>query len=61
MSSMPDSLRGKLPPAQLFHEVLEHRWFLNERAGEDVGLPTAAASYFADVLPGRLDYNALRL
>jgi hypothetical protein len=24
-------------------------------------LPTAAASYFADVLPGRLDYNALRL
>ena len=60
MNSMPDSLRGKLPPAQLFHEVLEHRWFLNERAGEDVGLPTAAASYFADVLPGRLDYTALR-
>ena len=43
MNSMPDSLRGKLPPAQLFHEVLEHRWFLNERAVEDVGLPTAAA------------------
>jgi len=55
MSSMPDSLRGKLPPAQLFHEVLEHRWYLNEKAGKDVGLEFATQAYFKDILPFRRD------
>ena len=29
----PRELRGKLEPAEIFHEVLEHRWFLSERRG----------------------------
>ena len=48
--AVPKDLRGKLEPAEIFHEVLEHRWFLSERAGRDVGLMPAAQSYVADVL-----------
>jgi len=31
--------------------VLEHRWFLSEKAQRDVGTAEAAQSYFATVLP----------
>ena len=48
--AVPKELRGKLEPAEIFHEVLEHRWFLSERAGRDVGLMPAARSYVDDVL-----------
>jgi hypothetical protein len=37
VQAVPRPMRGKLEPAELFHEVLEHRWFLSERAGQDVG------------------------
>ena len=33
VTSVPGDLRGKLEPAELYHEVLEHRWFLSEDAG----------------------------
>ena len=36
--TVPRKLRTKLEPAEVFHEVLEHRWYLSERAGHDVGL-----------------------
>ncbi|MFM8328996.1 MAG: DUF4032 domain-containing protein, partial [Actinomycetales bacterium] len=38
INSVPDNLRGRIEDAQLFHEVLEHRWYLGEHAGHDVGL-----------------------
>ena len=44
-------LAGRLAPAEVFHEVLEHRWFLSERAERDVGTAEAAPSYFTTVLP----------
>ncbi|MFY8255378.1 MAG: DUF4032 domain-containing protein, partial [Candidatus Planktophila sp.] len=37
------------------HEVLEHRWYLSEKAGHDVGLEFAAKTYVAEVLPYRRD------
>ncbi len=49
--AIPDSLRGRLEPAQVFTEILEHRWFLSEAAGVDVGTTEATWSYFATVLP----------
>lgn len=49
---VPVELRDKLDPVQVFHEVLEHRWFLSERAGHDVGTEAAAAAYFDQILPG---------
>jgi Domain of unknown function (DUF4032)/Lipopolysaccharide kinase (Kdo/WaaP) family len=48
--AVPKDQRGKLEPAEIFHEVLEHRWFLSERAGQDVGLDVAADAYVRDVL-----------
>ncbi|MEA2419727.1 MAG: hypothetical protein QOE60_1933 [Thermoleophilaceae bacterium] len=51
VDAIPPELAGRLAPAEVFHEVLEHRWFLSERAGRDVGTRAAARSYFATVLP----------
>ena len=51
MRLMPPQLSTRLSPAEVFHEVLEHRWFLSEQAGRDVGTTVAARSYFEDVLP----------
>ncbi len=57
--AVPKDLRGKLEPAEIFHEVLEHRWFLSEREGRDVGLLAAARSYVADVLTHKPDERAV--
>jgi hypothetical protein len=51
VDAIPPELVGRLAPAEVFHEVLEHRWFLSERAKRDVGTPEAARSYLATVLP----------
>ena len=51
MALMPAELASRLAPAEVFHEVLEHRWFLSEQAGRDIGTTAAARSYFANVLP----------
>jgi len=51
VDAIPPELVGRLAPAEVFHEVLEHRWFLSEQAKRDVGTSEAAESYFATVLP----------
>ncbi|SDX76991.1 Lipopolysaccharide kinase (Kdo/WaaP) family protein [Modestobacter sp. DSM 44400] len=51
VESIPPDLVGRLAPAEVFHEILEHRWFLSERDGRDVGTTAAARSYFETVLP----------
>jgi tRNA A-37 threonylcarbamoyl transferase component Bud32 len=50
IDGVPPDLVGKLEPAELYHQVLEHRWFMSEAAGEDVGLGEAVTSYVRDVL-----------
>jgi hypothetical protein len=55
VNSVPTEHLGRVEPAQLFHEVLEHRWYLSEAAGHDVGLDFAAKSYVSEVLPYRRD------
>ena len=57
--AVPKDLRRKLEPAQVFHEVLDHRWFLAEAAQHDVPMPVAVASYVKNVLPKRPDEKAL--
>ena len=49
--AIPAHLRTRLDRAEIFHEILEHRWFLSEAAGLDVGTTAAARDYFARVLP----------
>lgn len=55
INSVPAEHLGRVEPAQLFHEVLEHRWYLSEAAGHDVGLDFACESYISGVLPYRRD------
>jgi Domain of unknown function (DUF4032)/Lipopolysaccharide kinase (Kdo/WaaP) family len=50
IGSIPRSLLAKLQAAEIYHQLLEHRWFLSERAGRDVSLEEALQSYIADVL-----------
>lgn len=52
---IPTEARGKLEPAEVFHEVLEHRWYLSEQAGREVDIFDAASDYLATVLPHRPD------
>lgn len=49
--AVPPDLRGSMDPAELYHELLEHRWFLSERAQHDIGLDTAVQDYIANILP----------
>ena len=53
VAAVPDALQGRLPAAEVFHQVLEHRWFLSEQAKHDVGIDQAVRSYVASELPHR--------
>jgi Domain of unknown function (DUF4032)/Lipopolysaccharide kinase (Kdo/WaaP) family len=57
--AVPAELRGKLEPTEMFVQVIEHRWFLSERSGRDVGLAPTVQSYLADVLSHRPDEQAV--
>ncbi|MGP5365214.1 DUF4032 domain-containing protein, partial [Brachybacterium tyrofermentans] len=43
--AIPRSMRSKLEPPEFFHEVLEHKWFLSEKAGTDVSLDETVRHY----------------
>src|SRR5581483_4111386 len=53
VAAVPEQLWTALPASEIFHEVLEHRWFLSEKAGKDVGIEQAVRSYVANELPKR--------
>jgi len=55
VAAVPADLQGKRAAAELFHELLEHRWFLSEQAGKDVGLDRTIPSYLEKVLRGAPD------
>ena len=48
---IPASMRGRLEPPEVFHEVLEHRWYLSEERGQEVDILDAAKDYFESELP----------
>ena len=55
ISRVPEEMRGRVERAQMFHEILENRWYLSEKAGYDVGLDEATDNYCQQVLPSRRD------
>jgi hypothetical protein len=55
MAMVPADARGKLEPAEIFHELLVHRWYLSERAGREVSLTDTARDYIATVLASKPD------
>ena len=59
VGAVPVEYTGRLEPAELFHEVLEHRWYMSEKQGGDVELIDAVRSYVSDILANRRDEEAL--
>jgi tRNA A-37 threonylcarbamoyl transferase component Bud32 len=52
---VPAEARGKLEPAEVFHEILQHRWFLSEENGVEADTFEAAEDYIANVLSTKPD------
>ena len=59
MSEVPPDQRGKLEPAQIYHEVLEHRWFMSERAGASVPFEEAISDYVRTILAEKPDEQSV--
>ncbi|QEO09371.1 DUF4032 domain-containing protein [Protaetiibacter larvae] len=53
--AIPKELRGKLEPAEVFHQLLDHRWYLSQNEGRNVPLAEALTSYVDTVLRHRRD------
>ncbi len=53
--SIPRELRGKLEPAEVFHQLLDHRWYLSQEQKRNVPLAEALTSYVDTVLRHRRD------
>ena len=58
VAAVPIELHAKRQPAELFHELLNHRWYRSEAAGRDVGMADAVASFIDQVLPDIPDERA---
>jgi tRNA A-37 threonylcarbamoyl transferase component Bud32 len=59
IAAVPRHKWTKRQPAQLYHELLEHRWYLSQRRGEEVPLQEAIDSYLEHVLPEIPDERTL--
>jgi hypothetical protein len=55
IATVQPELWGKREAAEVFHEILEHRWYLSQEAGRDVGILQAAREYVREVLPQARD------
>lgn len=53
--AIPRELRGKLEPAEIFHQLLDHRWYLSQNEHRDIPLAEAVSSYVDTVLRHRRD------
>lgn len=51
IAAMPKELVDKREPAQIFHEILDHRWYMTEKRQCFVPIEEAARSYYEKVLP----------
>lgn len=59
ISAIPPEMGAKLEPAQVFHEILEHRWYLGQKRQSDVPLDDVIADYLATVMPSKRDEAVL--
>lgn len=50
LAAIPREQAAKLDPAEIFHQLLEHRWYMSERLGRDLPLAEVVPSYVAEVL-----------
>ncbi len=50
IAAIPGHLLVRLEAAEIFHQLLEHRWYLAERQGHDITLEEALPSYLDEIL-----------
>lgn len=50
LAAIPAYAAAKLDPAEIFHQLLEHRWYMSERLGRDLPLVEVVPSYVHEVL-----------
>jgi hypothetical protein len=50
VNAVPAELHGRKQAAEIFHEILQHRWYMSEQQSTDAGLMAAVRSYIHDVL-----------
>lgn len=50
VSAVPENLLAKRDPAQIYHEVLDYRWYQSEHENREVPLLEATHGYIRDVL-----------
>ena len=55
MEAIPKEFRGKLEPAEIFHQWLEHRGMKSREEDRDVGFKESVAAYMENVLAHRRD------
>ena len=53
IAMIPPDQRAKLEGPEVYHQILEHRWYLSERAGFEQDIFETARDYFANVLVHR--------
>jgi hypothetical protein len=59
VTAIPKNMTGKLEPAEIYHQVLEHRWYISQEQGRGIPIQEAVNSYIANVLAHRRDEEAL--
>ncbi len=59
VKAIPWDLRAKLEPAEVFHQVLEHRWYMSQARGQSVPIAEVLSSYVDTVLRHRRDEATL--
>lgn len=55
VAAVPVALRGRLEPPEVYHEVLEHRWYLCQHENRDVPSDEAVARYISEILTHKPD------
>jgi hypothetical protein len=61
IDSIPPDMRSHLEPAELFHQLLEHRYLMAEQRGAEVRTSEALADYLGEVLALSPEERQLRL
>lgn len=58
VTAIPKHLSGRLEPAEIYHQVLEHRWYMMENQKRDIPAAEAVQSYIENVLVNRREEEA---
>jgi hypothetical protein len=59
VTAIPRNMTGKLEPAEIYHQVMEHRWYIAQEQARGVPVQEAVNSYITNVLAHRRDEEAL--